>query len=466
MHWATLEMFKITNKIHCNDTWLCCNNCKDWLLPPLFLHPDKKHYCNTCNATKEGGIENYVLQTLIRNCKYPCKHKDCFQWLKPEELRKHEQQCQYMQFNCNLCDCKFMTDAKYVDHLLSTHSSICAKIKINSPLVQLEIDKAQTFEKVVIAEYKSIEFLVQIKCTAHSMLCWVAKVPNDDKHDSTNKTEIHIRTANECVSDKHIGSIIQVKQLGDVGTSHVSIPMNTVKGTKEKLKLIVTFNKVLSTLNCSICMHELTSTIKLCANGHSVCINCSSKMDSCVICNTLTNSVKVMQPHMLCPYADVGCDQIISSLNDLSAPHLKVCRYRPTVCPECKESIPTNALIQHLQKKQHIYVNKFIMDNYTIISNRLVTAYCKYDEQLFRFLSIPIYGNSFAVQLINCDDVNIAKQYRYVIKFYDQSMNQCDSVLKGSCQLESDNTVTSTLSQEEYQRYSFQITLLCCVYRA
>ncbi|CAH0559969.1 unnamed protein product [Brassicogethes aeneus] len=75
-----------------------------------------------------------------------------------------------------------------------------------------------------------------------------------------------------------------------------------------------------SILNCPVCL-ELPIKIVVCRRGHSVCENCSSKMDNCPICRGLKSSIRNSAIEKIVPFA-LACDQNTASI-DLSC---KVCK--------------------------------------------------------------------------------------------------------------------------------------------
>lgn len=123
-----------------------------------------------------------------------------------------------------------------------------------------------------------------------------------------------------------------------------------------KLK-VSTMKNMLDLLECPICMEAMYPPIYQCTNGHTLCLECKTKVTRCPSCQAQTLDIRALSLEKLiecfeypCKYHIMGCKETHEIT--LKRQHEEHCKFRPYSCPyseECnfKGNIPT--LMLHLK---------------------------------------------------------------------------------------------------------------------
>ncbi|XP_078431377.1 E3 ubiquitin-protein ligase SINA-like 2 [Wolffia australiana] len=111
----------------------------------------------------------------------------------------------------------------------------------------------------------------------------------------------------------------------------------------------------LDAFECPVCFELMDSPIFQCQNGHVTCSSCFTKLSKCHTCSVPPSPTRCLalekvvdSMKLACPYASLGCGEIISYSKRES--HKESCSRVPCHCPIlcCRFSGPVSELLLHL----------------------------------------------------------------------------------------------------------------------
>lgn len=112
-------------------------------------------------------------------------------------------------------------------------------------------------------------------------------------------------------------------------------------------------------LECPVCLNLMYPPIHQCPNGHTICLNCKTKVHNCCpICRQELGNIRCVALEKIaemlelpCRYQFLGCQDIFPYHSRLR--HEQNCRFRPYNCPyagaECNANGDIQFLVAHLK---------------------------------------------------------------------------------------------------------------------
>lgn len=116
-------------------------------------------------------------------------------------------------------------------------------------------------------------------------------------------------------------------------------------------------------LECPICMDVMCPPIHQCPNGHTLCLNCKSKVLNCPICRHKLGNIRCLALEKIAQSLELPCSYKILGCQDSFPYHSRLrheqdCRYRPYNCPytgeECLVTGDIPFLVAHLKNDHKV----------------------------------------------------------------------------------------------------------------
>ena len=193
-----------------------------------------------------------------------------------------------------------------------------------------------------------------------------------------------------------------------------------------------------------MCLQYMTPPIKLCGNGHKICIICWRNVSDCPKCRAKFVSIRnlaledlarqVMYP---CKYRPYGCVEMFSHAKIAS--HQATCRYIPQVCPFPKLAIRNcgwtgsyNDIKGHL-KESHLeecceYVEGDFKFLYKLTSGMECFCFIFAHNEVFYSL-FQEKDNIFYAVLLYVGPAENATKYKYKVEFVNKDDTEGISVM-------------------------------------
>ncbi|PSR86877.1 E3 ubiquitin-protein like [Actinidia chinensis var. chinensis] len=117
-------------------------------------------------------------------------------------------------------------------------------------------------------------------------------------------------------------------------------------------------------LECPVCLNIMYRPIHQCPNGHTICLNCKTKVHNCCpICRQELGNIRCVALEKVaellelpCQYQFLGCQDIFPYHSRLR--HEQNCRFRPYNCPyagaECSVMGNIRSLVIHLKDVHNV----------------------------------------------------------------------------------------------------------------
>ncbi|PSN54349.1 hypothetical protein C0J52_16043 [Blattella germanica] len=114
-----------------------CPVCLEYMLPPIFFCENGHNICSACRTKLVKcpscrrafvKIRNLALENIIQKMEYPCTNRTfgCQQHFPADQIKKHQEVCPYIRYQCPLNtkeECTWVGSAKHLKtHLLKHHS--------------------------------------------------------------------------------------------------------------------------------------------------------------------------------------------------------------------------------------------------------------------------------------------------------------------------------------------------------
>lgn len=364
---------------------LKCSQCKNYLSTfPIYMMDSDQSICGRCPVVQcDKLIRDEAYENIAQYIIFPCSYakNGCEQKLNPLDLKGHEVNCEYRQFECpskHYTKCKWEGSSKELEeHFKANHSDL---LIVDS---RFNLSFMNSHKENLLLVHESTLFVVtkEIDSKKRTLCCTVKNILLDDDDnnynyrlvlESGNRNYTHKCSEKSTVSsnDENLTKITAdfvLEQLGNPETMVARIDIvksssNSYFTSKKEEEVVSDINfDMLKELECPKCSDYMVSSIFQCSDGHSFCNDCKNEGE-CVLCSD-KKEIKETRNYSLekfatyfqfpCKYRKAGC--FFLGKNNTIQQHQQFCKFGLYMCPvngfeDCKWKDSLDAIVAHINK--------------------------------------------------------------------------------------------------------------------
>lgn len=377
---------------------LRCCECFEYLsCEPVMLKGNGESVCGRCCVVDDSKLaRNKAYEIVSSTVVFPCRYsKDgCKKKVKMEEMKKHEEECQYFRYNCPVlppggCYWRGNTGS-LLEHFKDSHSD-CV---VDHPY-KFHIDHSENFDRNSLMAAYGFLFLLQMRYRkAFETLTLNLKFLGTPTLSALFQYKLEVSNGTDFViKNRTVQNHNKLLQ----PINPLTINMKNIKDDLGELsKVLFTLHASMNDINCINCKQLLiTSPIYTTDHGYK-CENCS------------------IIKYKYCKYFEKGCTFKDNELN-LNKHEKWLCSYSSTSCTKCRIVLKDVNLLEHdMEKHANFKINSSEVTLESLFANvnyRAVLVcygirfYCiwKLGEDLLDFDVVSTLSDKFENKKYKCE---------------------------------------------------------------